>query len=97
MLPSVCRQRMSDAVAMQSIMGRTAGMLLLFNLAACSGPPWTLSQSPEAIALRWYPDETTLGAADQRAEQYCRSWGKAAQLAADLRDGSAEVAQYRCR
>jgi len=82
---------------MQSRMRRIAGATLLIGLAACSGPPWTLSKSPDAIAMHWYPDETNMIAADQLAELHCRSWGRTAQLAADIRDGSAEVAQYRCR
>jgi hypothetical protein len=78
-------------------MRQIVGVMLLLGLAGCGGPPWTLSKSPEAIAVRWYPDETNIVAADQLAELHCRSWGKAAQLATDIRDGSAEVAQYRCR
>jgi len=70
---------------------------LFLGLAACSGPPWTLSESPDAIALRWYPDEISIAAAEEAAELHCRSWGKTAELAHDARDGSAEVAQYRCR
>jgi hypothetical protein len=74
-----------------------AGVVVCLGLAACSGPPWTLNKSPDEIALRWYPDETPALAADQAAELHCRSWGKSAQLASDAQDGSAEVAQYRCR
>jgi hypothetical protein len=70
---------------------------LMLALAACAGPPWTLARSPDAIALRWYPDELTRGAAEQVAALHCRSWGKAASLASDNRDGSAEIATYRCR
>ncbi|MGH7060153.1 MAG: hypothetical protein ACREFH_07205 [Stellaceae bacterium] len=70
---------------------------LVLALAACAGPPWTLARSPEAIALRWYPDELGGSAAAQMAELHCRSWGKAAALAGDDRDGSAEIATYRCR
>jgi hypothetical protein len=84
-------------MAMQSTMLRIAGMMLLVGLAACGGPPWTLSKSADAIAVRWYPDETDMVAADQLAELHCRSEGKTAQLATDLRDGSVEIAQYRCR
>jgi hypothetical protein len=73
-----------------------AGMALL-GLAACSAQPWTVSKSPDAIVVRWYPDETNMEAADQLAGLHCRSQDKAAQLAADMRDGSAEVARYRCR
>jgi hypothetical protein len=47
--------------------------------------------------IRWYPDESNIAAATDLAEAHCRSWGKSAQLATDLRDGSAEVANYRCR
>jgi hypothetical protein len=82
---------------MPSTMRRIALVALVICLAACSGPPWTLSKSSDAISVRWYPDETDMVAADQLAELHCRSWGKTARLATDLRDGSAEVAQYRCR
>jgi hypothetical protein len=78
-------------------MRRVAGVTLVISLAACSGPPWTLSKSADEIALRWYPDETSIAAAGQTAELHCHSWGKTAQLAADLRDGSAEIAEYLCR
>jgi hypothetical protein len=71
-------------------------MTLLLLSAACTQQPWALRKSPEAIVVRWYPDESNIVAANELAEAYCRSWGKSAQLAADLRDG-AEVAQYRCR
>jgi hypothetical protein len=81
---------------MQSTMRRIAGMTFLIGLAACSEQPWTLSKSPDAITVRWYPDESDVIAADQLAQTHCASWGKAARLATDLRDGSAEVAQYRC-
>jgi len=60
-------------------------------------PPWTLNQSPEQIALRWYPDATPSAAAAQVARLHCQSLNKSAELASDMRDGSAEVAEYRCR
>jgi hypothetical protein len=60
-------------------------------------PPWTLHQSPEEIALRWYPDATPSAAADQVAHQHCGAWNKSAVLVSDTRDGSAELAEYRCR
>jgi len=60
-------------------------------------PPWTLRQSPEEIALRWYPDATPSSAADQVAHQHCGAWNKSAVLVSDTRDGSAELAEYRCR
>jgi hypothetical protein len=85
------------AATMERKMLRICAMVLLIGLAACSGQPWTLSRSPEAIAVRWYPDQTDILAANQVAELHCRSWGKTAQLAFDTRDGSAEIARYRCR
>jgi hypothetical protein len=60
-------------------------------------PPWTLLQSPEEIALRWYPDATPSSAANQIAHQHCGAWNKSAVLVSDTRDGSAELAEYRCR
>ena len=60
-------------------------------------PPWTLHQSPDQIALRWYPDATPTSAANEAAGLHCRTWDKSAELVSDTRDGSAEIAEYRCR
>ena len=60
-------------------------------------PPWTLHQSPDQIALRWYPDATPTSAANETAGIHCRTWNKSAELVSDTRDGSAEIAEYRCR
>lgn len=76
---------------------KAGAVLLLVGLAACTGPPWTLSRSPGEIALRWYPDEIGPAPAADIAGQHCGAWGRAAVLAADDRDGSAEIATYRCR
>jgi hypothetical protein len=84
-------------MAKQSTVMRAAGVAALLGLAACSGPPWTLNKSPNAIALRWYSDETSAFSADQLAELHCRSWGKSAELTADVKDGSDEIAKFRCR
>jgi hypothetical protein len=84
-------------VARRMVRGGLAALLL--GMAACSPPlpPWTLTRSPDDITLRWYPDNTPSLVADQVAELHCRSWGKSALLASDTQDGSAEIAQYRCR
>lgn len=84
-------------MSMKRGLAAAGAIVLVATLAACAGPPWTLARSPEAIALRWYPDELGATAAAQTAELHCRSSGKAAALAADDRDGSAEIATYRCR
>jgi hypothetical protein len=83
---------------MQSTVRRIAGMTLLLLLAACSlsQQPWTLSQSPDVITMRWYPDESNVVAANQLAARHCAAFRKSARLTTDLQDGSAEVAQYRC-
>ena len=75
---------------------RAARVAVLFALAACSGPPWALSQSPSGITLRWYPDDTPDAAADAAAQAHCRSAGKDAQLVSYDRDGSAKLGTYRC-
>lgn len=72
-----------------------AGIAALLGLSACSEPPWTLSQSPDD--MRWYADNTPAASADQVAALHCRSWGKTAELTSDAEDGSAEIAEYRCR
>jgi hypothetical protein len=60
-------------------------------------PPWTLNQSPAGISLRWYPDTTPSAAAGQVAQLHCASWNRSAELVSDRQDGSAEIAEYRCR
>jgi hypothetical protein len=60
-------------------------------------PPWTLNQSPEKIALRWYPDATPSTAAESVARAHCATWNRSAVLVSDTRDGSAEIAEYQCR
>jgi hypothetical protein len=84
-------------MALRSRIRRVTLATLLFLPAACTQQPWALRESPETIVVRWYPDESDILAANELAGAHCRSWGKSAQLATDLRDGSAEVAQYRCR
>jgi hypothetical protein len=74
-----------------------AGIAVLAALAGCNEPPWTLSRSPAEISLRWYPDTTPSAAADQVAQLHCESWEKSAELFSDARNGSAEIAEYRCR
>ncbi|HEY1299483.1 MAG TPA: hypothetical protein VGF07_03250 [Stellaceae bacterium] len=84
-------------MAMRNGIATAGAALLLLALAGCNGPPWTLSRSPAEIALRWYPDEIGPAPAAQLAGLHCLAWGRAAVLAADNRDGSAEIATYRCR
>jgi hypothetical protein len=74
-----------------------AGFAALAALTGCSAPPWTLNQSPAGISLRWYSDTTPLAAANQVAQLHCGSWAKSAELMSNAEDGSAEVAEYRCR
>ncbi len=74
-----------------------AGIAALAALAGCNGPPWTLSRSPVEISLRWYPDTTPSAAAEQVAQLHCESWEKSAELVSETQDGSAEIAEYRCR
>jgi hypothetical protein len=74
-----------------------AGFAALAAVAGCNGPPWTLNQSPAGIALRWYPDSTPVAAADQVAQLHCGSWQKSAELVSNTEDGSAQIAEYRCR
>ena len=76
---------------------RAAVVTALLVLCACTGPPWTLSQSPDGIDLRWYSDDTPTAAADTVAQAHCRSYGKSAELIAYTQDGSAQLGKYRCR
>ena len=76
---------------------RAAGIAVLLTLGACTGAPWTLSQSPTEISLRWYPDNTPSVAAEAIAQKHCLSSGKTAELVSSTQDGSAQLATYRCR
>ncbi len=92
---------MSGLMALSALAGCTGGPPVADQLAANvvlgAYPPWTLNQSPAQIALRWYPDATSGAAAAEAAAAHCGSWNKAAELVSDMRDGSAELAVYRCR
>jgi hypothetical protein len=80
------------------VAARIAGVVILLCLAACtSGPPWTLTQSPNEISLRWYPDNTPNTAANSVAQAHCQSWGKNAELVSYDENGSAQIGHYRCR
>ena len=76
---------------------RAAGIAVLLALGACNGPPWTLNQTPDAITLRWYADETDSVAADSVAQAHCRLSSKNAELISYDQDGSAQIGKYRCR
>ena len=82
-------------MSMSTIM-QVAGLALLLDIGACSGPPWTLEQSPAAITLRWYADETDSAVADSLARAHCASWSKSAELVSYDQDGSAQIGRYRC-
>ncbi|MGH7045079.1 MAG: hypothetical protein ACREE2_01655 [Stellaceae bacterium] len=77
--------------------GRMAALAMLLGLGSCAMPPWTLSRSPHDITLRWYSDRTPDAAAYQVAALHCGSWGKSAELATTFKDGSDQIARYRCR
>jgi hypothetical protein len=66
-------------------------------LVACSGPPWTLNQSPDGITLRWYSDNTPSEVSNAIAQVHCQSWGKNAELIGYSQNGSAQIGSYRCR
>ena len=74
-----------------------AWVAILLCVTACSGPPWTLEQSPSAITLRWYPDKTDSSVADGVAQTHCASISKNAELISYDQDGSAQIGSYRCR
>ncbi|HTW50788.1 MAG TPA: hypothetical protein VME45_02705 [Stellaceae bacterium] len=66
------------------------------TLAACSGEPWTLSQSSDQITMRWYAGDVPEGTAAADAGTYCMRLGKAVELGSIERDGSASIGHYRC-
>jgi hypothetical protein len=76
---------------------RVAGIAALLGLGGCVAEPWTLNKSAREITLRWYSDATPDAAAYQVAALHCGSWGKSAELASTFKDGSDQVANYRCR
>ena len=76
---------------------RAAGTAVLLILAACNGPPWVVSRTPDAIRLRWYADETDSAAAGAVAQAHCQSSGKNAELISYDQNGSTQIGNYRCR
>jgi hypothetical protein len=76
---------------------RAAGFAVLLAFEACNGPPWTLDQTPDAITLRWYTDETDRAVADSVAQAHCQLSSKSAELTSYDQDGSAQIGKYRCR
>ena len=76
---------------------RAAGFAVLLVFGACNGPPWTLDQTPDAITLRWYTDETDRAVADSVAQTHCQLSSKNAELISYDQDGSAQIGKYRCR
>jgi len=76
---------------------RAAGLAILLALGACTGPPWITNQSPEAITLRWYSDETDSAVADGIAQAHCGTSSRRAELISYDQDGSAQIGRYRCR
>ena len=82
---------------MRALIVRALWVAAPLAFAGCSGPPWTLSQSPNGIDLRWYPDDTPSAAADTVAQAHCQSYGKNAELITYVQDGSVQLGKYRCR
>jgi hypothetical protein len=72
-------------------------VIAMLSLTACSGEPWTVSQSPNEITLRWWNSDNIADAqANGDAGAYCTRLGKAVQLGDMEHDGSAVIAHYRC-
>ena len=84
-------------MSMISAMVCIAPAVLTLAIAACNAPPWTVSQSPEAITLRWYSDEVDIAAAQTVADRHCGSTGRTAALTSNEQSGSVQVAEFRCR
>jgi hypothetical protein len=76
---------------------RLTSIAILLVISACSGPPWTLQESPSAITLRWYSDEMDSSVADGVAQTHCVATSKNAELVSYDQDGSAQIGRYRCR
>jgi hypothetical protein len=69
-------------------------LLLLMGLAACSHAPQVVGVPPPGIDYRL--DRGSTDQHDQQADQYCRQYGKHAQLQSLTRDGDAGLAEYAC-
>ncbi len=69
--------------------------LIALPLAAC-GQPWTVSQSPDHITLRWWNDQVAATEAANVANAYCSQMGKAMLLDGMEQHGSASVGRYHC-
>ncbi len=72
-------------------------VLPLFVAGCGEGPPWVTSASPDRIALRWYPPDTSPAAAQAVAQLHCGASGRRAELASTEQSGSAQFAEYLCR
>ena len=82
---------------MFSPMLRIAAAVLTLAVAACNAPPWTVSQSPDAITLRWYSDEMDISSPQTVADRHCGSTGRTAALTSNEQSGSVQLAEFRCR
>lgn len=70
--------------------------VIVLPLAACGGQPWTVSQSPGYITLRWWNDQVAAAEAANVATAYCAQMGKTMLLDGMEQHGSASVGRYRC-
>ena len=77
-------------------MGRALLLVVVAGgLAACSHAPSVVNPAPPGISYRFQGDDPA--SANQRADQYCRQYGKQALQQSIDHSGSDNIAVYECR
>jgi hypothetical protein len=77
-------------------MGRVLLLVVVGGgLAACSHDPSVVNPAPPGISYRFQGDDDA--SANQRADQYCRQYGKQARRQSVDHSGSDNIAVYECR
>jgi hypothetical protein len=76
-------------------MGRALLLLLAASsLLACSATPHVVNSAPPGISYRYEGDN--IASANQRADAYCKQYGKHARLQTVNHSGSDNIAVYDC-
>jgi hypothetical protein len=76
-------------------MGRALlSLLAACSLVACSSTPAVVNSAPPGISYR--VDGDNIADANQRADSYCRQYGKTARLQTVNQSGRDNIAVYDC-
>jgi hypothetical protein len=76
-------------------MRRVLLLVVVAGVAACSHDPSVVNPAPPGISYRFQGDD--VASANQRAEQYCKQYGKQARLQTVNHSGDDNIAVYECR